>query len=520
VTQVLARKWRPRTFSELVGQEHVVTALTNALTQQRLHHAYLFTGTRGVGKTTLARIIAKALNCEAGITAQPCGRCAACNEIDAGRFVDLIELDAASNTQVDNMRDLLENALYAPTIGRFKVYIIDEVHMLSRSAFNAMLKTLEEPPGHVKFILATTDPQKVPVTVLSRCLQFNLKQIPRAQISAQLRRILEREGLAADDEALALLARMARGSMRDALSLLDQAIAHGGGRVEEAAVRQMLGSVDQDYLYQLLQALRRRDGKAMIEIADRMAESSLSFESALQDLASLLHRIAVAQAVPAAIGSDDPERAALVEAGAAFSAEEIQLFYQIALQGRQEIGLAPDDYAGFTMALLRLLAFAPEGTLLPAAESSKSSREAAAPATAASGARTQLKKKLIEGDWGAIAGSLPLGGMEKMLANNCELVACRGDRIVLRVPFAQRHLVDRAYQERLRQALQQQLGPSIQLEIGIGAETGNTPAEIREREIRKRQDEAAVAVDNDSFVRELVENFDARVVESTIKPVQ
>ncbi|HXD51179.1 MAG TPA: DNA polymerase III subunit gamma/tau, partial [Burkholderiales bacterium] len=272
MSQVLARKWRPKTFSELVGQEHVVRALTNALKQQRLHHAYLFTGTRGVGKTTLARIIAKALNCETGVSAEPCGKCGACVEIDAGRFVDLIELDAASNTQVDNMRDLLENAMYAPTAGRFKVYIIDEVHMLSRNAFNAMLKTLEEPPAHVKFILATTDPQKIPVTVLSRCLQFNLKQIPQPQIRAQLKKILDLEAIAFEDEALALLARAAHGSMRDGLSLLDQAIAHGGGRVEQQAVRAMLGSVGQEYLYDILAALQRRDGMSLVAVADRMAE--------------------------------------------------------------------------------------------------------------------------------------------------------------------------------------------------------------------------------------------------------
>jgi DNA polymerase III subunit gamma/tau len=524
VTQVLARKWRPRTFAELVGQEHVVTALSNALTQQRLHHAYLFTGTRGVGKTTLARIIAKALNCEAGVTAQPCGSCGACTQIDAGRFVDLIELDAASNTQVDNMRDLLENALYAPTTARFKVYIIDEVHMLSRSAFNAMLKTLEEPPGHVKFILATTDPQKVPVTVLSRCLQFNLKQIPQAQIAAQLRRILGHENVPAEDAALALVARMARGSMRDALSLLDQAIAHGAGRVQEKAVMEMLGSVDQDYLHRLLHALRRRDGKGLIEIADRMAEASLSFETALQDLGSLFHRIALAQAVPAAIGGDDPERPALQEFSTAFSAEEVQLFYQIVLQGRQELGFAPDEYAGFTMALLRLLAFAPAAASLP--DSAETGSRATPPRSAQvqpgqpDGGTTPLKKKLTEGNWPAVAASLALGGMEKMLADNCEFAGFDGRRLVLRVPPAQKHLLDRAYQDRLRQALHQQLGPSLQIEIGVGAENGNTPAGIRERENRKRHSEAAIAVDSDSFVRELVENFDARVVESTIKPVK
>src|SRR5262245_47179501 len=279
MTQVLARKWRPRTFSELVGQEHVVKALTNALVQQRLHHAYLFTGTRGVGKTTLARIIAKALNCETGVTATPCGRCQACTEIDAGRFVDLLELDAASNTQVDNMRELLENALYVPTAGRYKVYIIDEVHMLSRNAFNAMLKTLEEPPAHVKFVIETTDPQKVPVTVLSRCLQFNLKQIPPQQIRERLQHVLDSERIAWEPPALALLARAAQGSLRDALSLLDQAIAHGGGGVAEESVRAMLRVVEHDYLYAILRALAARDGRALVVEAEKMASRSLSFEA-------------------------------------------------------------------------------------------------------------------------------------------------------------------------------------------------------------------------------------------------
>ena len=511
MTQVLARKWRPKTFSELVGQEHVVRALTNALTQQRLHHAYLFTGTRGVGKTTLARIIAKALNCETGITAEPCGKCAACVEIDSGRFVDLIELDAASNTQVDNMRDLLENALYAPTTGRFKVYIIDEVHMLSRNAFNAMLKTLEEPPGHVKFILATTDPQKIPVTVLSRCMQFNLKQIPQPQIKARLKKILELEGIAFEDAALTLLARAARGSVRDGLSLLDQAIAHGGGRVEQQLVRVMLGSVEQQYLHDILSALQRRDGAALVAVADRMAERSLSFELALQELASLLHRITLAQTVPHAIAAEDPDHAASAAFAAGFSAEEIQLLYQIAVQGRQDIGLAPDDYAGFTMSLLRMLAFMPEGTALPTGEPAAAASQAPVP---------DLKKKLTEGDWNVLVNLLPLAGMERMLAHNCELVTWQDGRIGLRVPHAQRHLVDRAYQERLKLALEQHLGAKVRLDISVGAGNGNTLAEIQDRENRQRLNEATAAIDSDPFVRELIENFDARVVSSTIKPVQ
>ncbi|MGH8684445.1 MAG: DNA polymerase III subunit gamma/tau, partial [Nitrosospira sp.] len=359
-TQVLARKWRPKIFSELTGQDHVVRALTNALEQKRLHHAYLFTGTRGIGKTTIARILAKALNCETGITSTPCGVCPACTEIDEGRFVDLIEMDAASNTQVEKMRELLENALYAPTIARYKIYIIDEVHMLSKSAFNAMLKTLEEPPEHVKFILATTDPQKIPVTVLSRCLQFNLKQIPLPLIAAHLKHVLEQEQVNCDAISLQLLARSAQGSMRDALSILDQAIAFGEGRVEETGVRDMLGAIDQSYLYDLLGALVQKDGARMMEIADAMETRSLSFDAALQDLATLLHRIALAQIVPSAIGEDTPERERIVALAKTFVPEDIQLFYQIVIHGRSDLSQAPDEYAGFTMTLMRLLAFMPE----------------------------------------------------------------------------------------------------------------------------------------------------------------
>ena len=359
-TSVLARKWRPRNFSQLSGQEHVVQALSNALTQDRLHHAYLFTGTRGVGKTTIARIFAKSLNCESGVTAEPCGTCSACTEIDSGRFVDLIELDAASNTQVDNMRELLESALYAPTSGRFKVYIIDEVHMLSKSAFNAMLKTLEEPPAHVKFILATTDPQKIPVTVLSRCLQFNLKQMPPALIVSRLQYVLGEENIPYENGALNLVARAAQGSMRDALSLMDQAIAYSSGKVDESLVRTMLGAIDQSFLFDILQTLKAGDGAGLLKIADDMATRSVSFEAALQDLATLLHRIALAQTVPQAIPDDEPERVRLMELAQQYTPEEIQLDYQIAIHGRNEIDLAPDEYAGFTMTLLRMLAFAPQ----------------------------------------------------------------------------------------------------------------------------------------------------------------
>ncbi|NPT58924.1 DNA polymerase III subunit gamma/tau, partial [Paraburkholderia elongata] len=360
--QVLARKWRPKDFASLVGQEHVVRALTHALDGGRLHHAYLFTGTRGVGKTTLSRIFAKALNCETGVTSTPCGVCRACREIDEGRFVDYVEMDAASNRGVDEMAALLERAVYAPVDARFKVYMIDEVHMLTNHAFNAMLKTLEEPPSHVKFILATTDPQKIPVTVLSRCLQFNLKQMPAGHIVSHLEHILSEEKVPYDAQALRLLARAADGSMRDALSLTDQAIAYSANQVNEDAVRGMLGALDQSYLIRLLDALADGDGATVLAVADEMALRSLSFSTALQDLASLLHRIAWAQFAPSSVLDEWPEAGDLRRFAEALSAEQVQLFYQIATIGRSELGLAPDEYAGFTMTLLRMLAFEPAPT--------------------------------------------------------------------------------------------------------------------------------------------------------------
>lgn len=362
--QVLARKYRPRNFETLVGQEHVVRALTHALHTGRLHHAYLFTGTRGVGKTTLSRILAKSLNCvgpdgNGGITATPCGVCEACTAIDGGRFVDYVEMDAASNRGVDEMAQLLEQAVYAPSNARFKVYMIDEVHMLTNHAFNAMLKTLEEPPEHIKFILATTDPQKIPVTVLSRCLQFNLKQMPPGHIVGHLENILGQENVVFEQPALRLLAQGAYGSMRDALSLTDQAIAYAAGAVTLDAVQGMLGALDQSYLVRLLDALANKDGADLMAVADEMATRSLSYNGALQDLGTLLHRIALAQTVPSAVPADLPEYSDIVRLASLFDAEEVQLFYQIAVHGRNELGLAPDEYAGFSMTLLRMLAFRP-----------------------------------------------------------------------------------------------------------------------------------------------------------------
>ena len=357
--QVLARKWRPKTFADLVGQEHVVKALRNALDEGRLHHAYLLTGTRGVGKTTIARILAKSLNCENAVHGEPCGQCESCTQIDSGRYVDLLEIDAASNTGIDNIREVLENAQYAPTAGKYKVYIIDEVHMLSKSAFNAMLKTLEEPPEHVKFILATTDPHKVPITVLSRCLQFVLRNMTTQQVAEHLAHVLDRENVPYQPQALQLLGRAAAGSMRDALSLLDQAIAMGSGKVAEQDVRQMIGAVDKQYLFELLEGIINQNGEALLEKAQEMSARAIGFDSALAELAMLLQRLALIQTIPSALPNDDPERETLLRLSQALSGEQIQLYYQCVIHGKQDLPLAPDEYAGFVMTLLRMLAFAP-----------------------------------------------------------------------------------------------------------------------------------------------------------------
>jgi DNA polymerase III subunit gamma/tau len=522
--QVLARKWRPKSFATLVGQDHVVRALTHALEQQRLHHAYLFTGTRGVGKTTLARIVAKALNCETGITATPCGTCSSCLEIDSGRFVDYIELDAASNRGVEDMTSLLEKATYAPTRGRFKVYVIDEVHQLSGHAFNAMLKTLEEPPEHVKFILATTDPQKIPVTVLSRCLQFNLKQMPPGFIVDHLTRILEAEQVTFEPAALRHLAKAAAGSMRDALSLLDQAIAHGAGRVEEAGVRDMLGTVGDDYLFAILDGLAAGNVLAMLEVADAMDARSLAFDSALQELATLFHRIALLQMAPQAL-ADDTERARLAPYADAFDAEFLQLCYQITIHGRDDLALAPDEYAGFTMTLLRLHAFRPESGA-PLAVASAPPRIAASPAparVASPPAGDSAPRPAAAGgvtDWHAVVASLPLAGLPKQLAQHCELAETTDAQISLRLPPAHKSLLNtKAPQDKLQAELQNHFGRPVKLVIVVAEPEGQTPAERSRSEKRERQEKAIAAIEGDPFVRDVVDLFDANIDESTIKPV-
>lgn len=556
--QVLARKWRPKSFETLVGQDHVVRALTNALEQNRLHHAYLFTGTRGVGKTTLARILAKSLNCETGITAKPCGVCNACVEIDKGRFVDLIEVDAASNTQVDAMRDLLDNAQYAPTSGRFKVYIIDEVHMLSKSAFNAMLKTLEEPPAHVKFILATTDPQKVPVTVLSRCLQFNLRQMAGTSIVSHLQNILSQEGIQFEPTALHLISRAADGSMRDALSLTDQAIAYGSQTVNEAEVRAMLGAIDQSYLYQLLNALLAGDGASLISQAKLMEERSISFEAALNDFAQLLHQIAITQTVPESVADDLPEREQLLSLAQRINPETLQLYYQITLLGRRDIGLAPDEFAGFTMSLLRMLAFTPSEINTVAVTKMGSTSQARPPAATietqprAEPAISQVSVeqplpavetsvvetfvvenpvvvpvpvelpmesggRTFNGNWRGLVDELKLG-LARELAKHCELIAYDEHSISLSVPDSQKHLLSPNYQEKLSSAIAQHFDKKIKLQFSIGG-TGNTPAKQISQEKAQAQANAETAIEEDGFVQALISDFGATIIPNSIKPL-
>jgi len=544
----LARKWRPRAFADLKGQEHVVQALSNALTQGRLHHAYLLTGTRGVGKTTLARILAKCLNCETGVTATPCGTCSACTQIDAGRFVDLLELDAASNTGVDNMREVLDNAQYAPTVGRYKVYIIDEVHMLSKPAFNSMLKTLEEPPAHVKFILATTDPQKIPVTVLSRCLQFNLKPMPPALVAQHLGEVLAQENVDAEPAALTLLARAAAGSMRDALSLTDQAIAYGSGRIEAADVEAMLGTVRRDYLFDLLDALAAQDGDALLAQARTLAERGIAFDATLQDLGNLLTQLALLLHAPGAVeaGLD----AGRMQATAAqLDPETVQLYYQIALNGRRDLPYAPDEFSGFCMTLLRMLAFASgSGAPRPVAAARPARAEpppaAAAPVTAPSVPPAAAAVPLAETapaepvaapapapllarepspnaawDWLAVVAQLRLGGMAKMLADHCELVSQADDAVTLRVGEAHKHLLDRAYQDKLVSALRDTYGATLQVSFEIGAAAEQTPQQVRTRIKEARQRDAVAAIESDPFVRELVDQFGGRIDASTIQPL-
>ena len=531
--QVLARKWRPRNFIEMVGQEHVLRALVNALDNNRLHHAFLFTGTRGVGKTTIARILAKSLNCETGVTSKPCGQCSACNEIDEGRFVDLIEVDAASRTKVEDTRELLENVQYAPTRGRYKVYLIDEVHMLSTHSFNALLKTLEEPLPHVKFLLATTDPQKLPVTILSRCLQFNLKRLPVDVIGSHLTHVLGKENVESDASALLLIARSADGSMRDALSLLDQAIAYGGGKVMETDVRAMLGTIDQSHVVALLEALNQKNANALLEITHEIEQQAYDFFGVLTELASTLHHIALMQMVPAAQNTrfDNEER--LLTLADTFTPEEIQLFYQIAVIGRRDLPLAPDSRSGFEMTLLRMLAFRPVD------ENSSGNRTTKPRATSAATIKTpvsSVSKSTVEVEsrlerkpvheqsnihWNTTVNELNLTGLTRQLAIHCIVKEHNEDLIHLELDTAYSQLLTDKQKELLHEALQSHLNHPIRLNITTGVITNaETPAQLQQQQQNERLQAAELAIKSDRNVQSLLETFNARIEPNSIQPTE
>jgi DNA polymerase-3 subunit gamma/tau len=529
----LARKWRPKTFAELIGQEHVRRALVNALASGRVHHAFLFTGTRGVGKTTIARIFAKCLNCETGVTAEPCGVCGSCREIDAGRFPDLIEVDAASRTKVDDTRELLDNVQYAPARGRYKVYLIDEVHMLSTHSFNALLKTLEEPPPHVKFLLATTDPQKLPVTVLSRCLQFNLKRLPTAQIAEHLQHILDQEGVPYEAPGLKLVAQAADGSMRDALSLLDQLIAFGGGRAGEAEARAMLGTIARDHVVRIAELLAAADAAAVVRGARELEEFAPDYAQALDELAGLLVRVALQQSVPGYEGDERYAPELLQRLAQALTPEDVQLYYQAAITGRRDLPLAPDPSTGFEMTLLRMLAFRPAGdgaarSGAPAPAAASTARAAAggnAPAGAGAGGSAvapaaPATAPTEDGEWAAILAQLELTGAARQLASNCVFLGRQGG--VVRLALDPRNQLVRtpAQVEKLAQALSRHFGASIRIEFQNGAAGAETPAQAQRRASEAELAAARRAFEADPAVQGLRERFGATVLPDTVRPAK
>jgi len=523
---VLARKWRPKDFADTVGQEHVLQALINALETGRLHHAYLFTGTRGVGKTTIARILAKALNCEKGVTSEPCGECSACMEIDEGRFVDLIEVDAASKTKVDDTRDLLDNVQYAPARGRYKVYLIDEVHMLSKSSFNALLKTLEEPPPHVKFLLATTDPQKLPVTVLSRCLQFNLKRMTPRLISDRLAYICDAEAIEAEANALATIARAADGSMRDALSLLDQAIAFCGGKVEESQVAKMLGTIDRDHVVRLLRLLSDNDAKGIVDAIREIDEQFPNYSRLLEDLARDLQRIAIYQVVGTMDSEDDLNEQEFAELSEALPMADVQLFYQVAIMGRRDLHLAPDPRSGAEMTLLRMLAFRPaaaaEGGSAAevGATTSSKAKKVAAPAPQAVQAKppeVAAATTWAEPDWNSLVLQLGLTGTVRLLASNCAYLRRDGNTICLGLDPRSESLLTKQRKDTLAEKLSAQFGEKLAVDIGLVADGSETPVQEETRMADERIEAARQALEADPNVKALKDMFGAELKTDSIE---
>lgn len=554
--QVLARKWRPRSFGTMVGQEHVLRALINALDNERLHHAYLFTGTRGVGKTTIARIFAKSLNCENGVTSNPCGVCSACTEIDEGRFIDLIEVDAASRTKVEDTRELLENVQYAPTRGRYKVYLIDEVHMLSTHSFNALLKTLEEPPPHVKFLLATTDPQKLPVTILSRCLQFNLKRMSPEMIAGHLENVLKAEEVEYDNMALLQIADGADGSMRDALSLLDQAIAFGGGSLKDEEVRTMLGTIDRSYVFRLLQALASHDAQALLDNIQGLAQMGIDFTSVLSELISQLHKVALAQVAPKAL-DQMPDEHTLKDLASEISPEDVQLYYQIGITGRRDLPFAPDLRSGFEMIMLRMLAFRPvlvssnatnpqpvsgqapapisgggrtsqaatpqnqaqPANPAPAQQEAPAPTAAPSPSAAPSSSQMQPSGAGRNGSWHEIVSQLGLRGMAQQLAVNSVLTSREGDLMNLTLSQQHSSLRSPAMEQRLQEALSNYLGQPIRLNYSVGELSEETPAHMEQRAAEDRQQAAVNTIQNDPNVQHIRDTFGGEVITDSIQPV-
>ena len=541
--QALARKWRPRFFSELVGQTHVVTALSNALDEGRVHHAFLFTGTRGVGKTTVARILARCLNCERGVSSTPCGECSSCREIDEGRHVDLIEVDAASRAKVDETRDLMNNVQFAPTRARHKIYLIDEVHMFSDASFNALLKTLEEPPEHVKFLLATTDPQRMPITVLSRCLQFSLKRLPIEQIVGRLQAVLASENVPSEEAALRMLARAADGSLRDALSLLDQAIVHGGGKVEAQAARSMLGLMDRRHVRGLGSHLADGDGAALLAQVEAMAGDVSDFGEALGELLAELKGIAVAQMVPEAhTGVEDDDLAFQREVAARVAAEDIQLYYQIGLIGRRDLALAPDPRSGFEMTLLRMLAFQPasastsgrgkarpvaaappaagtraRSAMTPPATLDGETQPAASAQADVSASATPSPAAELDIDWPRLAPSLELTGMARELAMNCHCVGHSADTLQLRVSTKHSALAAGRPRERLLGALRRVLGRDVKVSIDVAEPDAETPAQLTDRQARRELREATEALSQDAGVRAIVDTFNGQLEPDSVR---